>query len=257
MNKKYLYRLRKKIKALTTGIVSADDFDWDLYPEHYRGELSDIAKIHTQVLSQGDYVFKENELKLNSEKLPLHPNHRLLYETVLQLSPLSIIEIGCGGGDHLWNINVLSPETKLYGRDLSNEQISLLKKRHPSLDAEIEQLDITLPSSVNMQKVDIAFTQAVIMHIKTGNAHLVALTNLFHYAKKQVLLIENPNSHNFKEDIEFLFSKHMLPWDNLYMYYRCSMELFGARILVFSSVPLKMYPKLVSYEDFVNKNIPA
>lgn len=247
MHKKLLYRLKSGIKALFKGVRITDDFDWGLYHDYYAGQLSDIVKRHTQILSKNDYIFRENELVINREILPLHPNHRLLYETILQLSPVSVMEIGCGGGDHLWNINVLSPAIKLYGRDISSEQIKLLKKRHPSLMAEVQQLDVTLPHPFSSPKVDVAFTQAVIMHIKTGNSHLVALANLFKYAKKQVILMENWSNHNFMQDIEFLFSKQMLPWDNIRMYYRDSKELKKPHIMVVSSEPLGMYKKLTDY----------
>ncbi|KKN03309.1 hypothetical protein LCGC14_1108920, partial [marine sediment metagenome] len=111
-------------------------------PETYKKELADIAKFCTQTLNRNDYVYKNRELMINRNILPLHPNHKLLYETILQLSPSSVIELGCGGGDHIKNINTIAPEIKLYGRDISTDQIKLSKERHPELIAEIEQLDI-------------------------------------------------------------------------------------------------------------------
>lgn len=247
MDKRRIYSVKSKIKTLFGGTTPTDDFDWELYHVHYQGELSDIAKRHSQILSPGDYSFEKNELVRNHDILPLHPNHRLLYETILQLSPSSIMEIGCGGGDHLWNLSVLAPSTKLYGRDISIEQINLLRERHPRLRGEIEQLDATLPHPHNSPKVDIAFIQAVIMHIKTGNGHLVALVNLFQYATKQVILMENWNSHNFMEDISLLFSKRMLPWNNIYMYYRDSKEFKKHHIMIVSSVPINVYKGLTEY----------
>jgi len=236
-----LYRLMSNIKAFFNGGRITDDFDWEFYHHHYKGELPEIAKTHKQILSQNDYIFERNQLKLNQKILPLHPNHRLLYETILHLSPSSVMEIGCGGGDHLWNINILRPEIKLYGRDISIKMIKLLKKRHPDLNADIKQLDVTQPLPLDSTKVDIVFTQAVIMHIKTGNRHLEALANVFRYATKQIILMENWNYHNFMQSIELLFSQQMLAWDNIYMYYRDSKELGKPHIMVVSSEPLAMY----------------
>lgn len=184
---------------------------------------------------------------LNRDILPLHPNHKLLYETIIQLSPSSVIELGCGGGDHLRNINTLAPEIKLYGRDISTDQIKLLKERHPELIAEIEQLNITLPHPFNEPTVDIAFTQAVIMHIHTGKSNLVALSNLFRYATKQVILMENWSRHDFKQDIEFLFSKEMIPWQSIYMYFREFTDFEKTQLMVVSRTPLPEYNELTDY----------
>lgn len=247
MIKKLLYRLMTNIKALFNGGRITDDFDWELYHHHYQGELPDVAKIHKQILSHNDYIFERNQLKLNQNILPLHPNHRLLYETILQLSPSSVMEIGCGGGDHMWNINILCPEITLYGRDISIKMIKFLKKRHPNLNADIGQLDVTKPLLIDSTKVDIVFTQAVIMHIKTENRHLEALANAFRYAKKQIILMENWNSHNFMQSIQLLFSKQKLAWDNIYIYYRDSIELRKPHIMVVSSEPLPMYKGLTDY----------
>jgi len=251
MSKMLRYKIKSTIKSIIKRKKITDDFDWELYHEHYEGEVAESGKKHTRILSPGDYLFKENELTINNEILPLHPNCHLLYETILQLSPESVMEIGCGGGDNLRNINVLAPHIVLYGRDISTEQINFLKKRHPRLDAAISQLDVTLPHPLNSPKVDIVFTQAVLMHIKTGNGHLVALANLFHYASKQIILMENWNNHNFKADIELLFSKQMLPWKDVYMYYSDSSEYQKPHIMILSSTPLVTYKRLSDYSCFL------
>jgi len=62
------------------------------------GELKAIEKQHTLRLAPGDYLLEAGALRARSAKLPLHPNHRLLYETILQLAPGSVMEVGCGGG---------------------------------------------------------------------------------------------------------------------------------------------------------------
>jgi len=243
----FSYLKRKIRKLFKWKQEEVDEFDWEKYPETYKKELADIAKFCTQTLNRNDYVYKNRELIINGDILPLHPNHKLLYETILQLSPSSVIELGCGGGDHFKNINTLAPEIKLYGRDISTDQIKLLKERHPELSVEIEQLDITLPHPFNAPTVDIAFTQAVIMHIHTGKSHLVALSNLFRYANKQVILMENWSRHDFKQDIEFLFAKGMIPWKRMYMYYREFIDFERSHLMVVSATPLPEYKPLTDY----------
>ena len=224
-----------------------DDFNWKEYHRIYGNQLSELSKTYTQILKHDDYIFKNNELTINHDILPLHPNHRLLYETILNLSPNSVMEIGCGWGDHLYNINLLYPEIKLSGIDLSNKQISNLRKRHPELRAQIKQLDVTLPYPISYPISDIAFTQAVMMHLKVGNSHLIALSNMFRCATKQLVLMENWSAHNFYDDIKFLFSKNMIPWKDIYFYYRESKEFKKPHLMIVSLVPLKKYSVLNDY----------
>ncbi|MBT9168799.1 MAG: hypothetical protein DDT19_02147 [Syntrophomonadaceae bacterium] len=242
----FLYRIKRQIDKLKG--KTRDDFDWKLYNILYRGELINIAKEHTQILKEGDYMFKDNNLvKSKEDILPLHPNHRLLYETIAQLSPASVFELGCGGGDHLHNISLLVKNTKLYGVDLSDEQLALLRERHPNLNAVINQYDCTLPFPSTFPQVDIAYTQAVIMHIQTGNGHMIALSNLFRVATKQVVLVENWKKHEFVEDIIKLHALKVIPWKELYFYYRDSEEYKKPHLLIVSSVPLQQYELLTDY----------
>lgn len=237
----------KKINRILRHDANMDDFEWRRYHYHYQAELAEIKKSHTQVLSPGDYAFSGNVLSLQKDILPLHPNHRLLYETILQLTPSSILEVGCGGGDHLYNLQILAPFISLYGRDLSTEQLSFLRRRHPELKADIGLIDITLPFSSLWPVVDLCFTQAVIMHIHTGNGHLVALSNLFKMAIKFVVLMENWRSHNFMESIQNMFDKKMIAWGELFFYYRFSPELNKPHLMIVSAVKLD-YEPLARYD---------
>jgi ubiquinone/menaquinone biosynthesis C-methylase UbiE len=251
VNKILRYRIKNKIRSLLTGKKVTDDFDWELYPEHYQGELDNIAKTCLQVLAPGDYFFKDGMLLQDKDTpIALHPNHQLLYETILQIAPMSVMEIGCGGGDHLKNISLLLPQTKMYGRDISQKQMDFARERHNELNAELDQLDVTLPLPLDYPIVDIVYTQAVIQHIKTSNAHIVALANLFRIAEKQVILMENWSCHDFKRDIEFLFNRGILPWENLYIYYREAGATSKTRIMIVSAVKLTNYSELKDYSLF-------
>jgi SAM-dependent methyltransferase len=247
-----MYCLKRKIKKGLGLYKTRDDFDWQSYTDHYQFELSQIYKEHSLILNKNDYLFAGGELKINKNIKPLHPNHRILYETILQLSPNSVFELGCGGGDHLHNISVLDPKIQLYGVDISPKQIKLLHQRHKDLKATVEPLDITLPHPDGSPVADIAYTQAVIMHIKTGNNHLRALENLFKYAKKQVILMENWTTHNFFDDIQQLFRTNCLPWDDMHFYYRISKEYNKPHLMVVSQIPLD-YPELTDYNILIDE----
>lgn len=219
-----------------------DDFDWRAYSREYRGELESIERTHATRLQPGAYAFVGDVLS-HLEGLPLHPNHRLLYETLLLLRPESVFEVGCGGGDHLANLHLLEPSIDLHGGDRAEEQLALLRERAPDLPADIRVLDITLPHSNRLPTVDVAFTQAVLMHIQTGNGHLVGLANLFRLARRQVVLMENWTRHPFLADARRLHAEGMLPWPELHAYFRRSPELDGRpHLLVLSAAELELEP---------------
>jgi len=228
----------------------SDDFYWNIYTHHYRGEMEMIGKDHTLFLRKNDYYFSaDKKLTLANKSIkPLHPNCRLLYETLLQLQPQSVLEVGCGNGVHLHNIKVLAPDIKLFGIDRSVDQIKYLYEMNPELDAEIRQFDaaVPFPEKIFSSSIDVCYSQAVIMHIKTGDNHLKALANMFNAAAKQVVLIENWLHHDFLEDITSLHSQGAITWRNLYLYYRVSEESQKPLAMVCSSVQLD-YPVLAEY----------
>ena len=89
--RKYVYRrLTLRAQRLFSGTAQpeADDYDWETYSAGYRSELKAMAGTHALVLSAGDYVYREGRLQRTNSALPLHPNHALLYETILQLACL-------------------------------------------------------------------------------------------------------------------------------------------------------------------------
>lgn len=253
------YRIRTKLLRLfgpaKPAEFAGDDFDWRAYSTHYADELAEVERDYTTRLSPQDYVVTDDgSLVQKSSKHPLHPNHRLLYETLLQLRPTQVLEIGCGGGDHLYNLSVLAPEICTAGVDRSPEQLDLLKRRSPGLAAAVCVADITRPLPASLPAADIAYTQAVIMHIKTGDAHLDALASMFSAATKQVVMMENWGSHPFLADIRRLHAEGRIPWETSHFYFRRAPELEGKpHLMVVSAAPLD-YEPLEDYAVLTSKN---
>ncbi len=252
------FSLKRKIKLWITrnsnSQLHQDDFDWQSYTIFYKTELKKVAAKHTQLLKSGDYEYKFGNLKkINQNILPLHPNHRLLYETILQLEPNKVFELGCGGGDHLANNIFLNNGLTLYGLDISSDQISLLLKRHDYLNAWLSVWDSKKRFPDNFPTVDLGYSQAVIMHIHKGDGHLLALENLFRISKKYVVLMENWRSHNFVEDIKNLHSEGKIPWKELYLYFRRSPEFENKpHIMIAASSPIPHYELLNKDSILIN-----
>jgi len=246
-----VYRINKILNMIRKRKKTPDDYDWDFYTGIYKDGLDNLAKDGTLILNDGDYVFTDQKLLLKKQILPLNPVNHLIYETVLQLNTQSAMEIGSGAGDNLHNIQLLSPGINLYGIDVSVGQVELAKHRHPNLHAQIHQNDIRIPvDQLSLPKVDVAFTMAVIMHIREN--HMNALINLFHIAGKYVILVENWKRHAFMDDIRELFELNKIPWENIYFYYRKSeitkQDQNKPSLMLISSEQIPFYPVLTDYQ---------
>lgn len=247
MGKSLRYRLLHRVRQWL-GMKRDDDFDWALYDYEYQRELDALEKLHTLCLEPGDGVFEHGVLALRPgiEK-PLHPNHRLLYETILRLAPESVLEFGCGGGDHLHNLATLIDGLEVHGLDRARGQLGILARRHPELVARTRQQDITAPLPGDVPTVDVAYTQAVLMHIQTGDAHLRGLRNMFGRARRAVVLLENWLRHPFLEDIRGLQASGDIPWDDVHLHVVDSPEYERPHLLVAAPQPLDGFTPLEDY----------
>lgn len=252
MAKTLKYRLIHKIRRLL-GLRREDDFDWAVYDHKYTDELEDIAREHTLILEPDDYVFEAGRLRqARTDRKPLHPNARLLYETLLRLSPTSACEFGCGGGDHLRNLETLAPGLELHGLDRSRGQLALLRGRHPDLRAPVHLHNIAKPLPAALPPVDCAYTQAVLMHIHTGDAHTEGLANLFRAAQKHVVLMENWTRHPFLDDIRALEAEGRIPWDEVHVHYVESPEYDRPHMMIVSATAVPDFPVLENYATLLD-----
>lgn len=245
-----------KIHLLEAQKLNRDMFDWPLYFLHYRGELKENNKKYLQSLGAGDYEFSGGKLvKKNISIKPLHCVHRFLYETILQLEPRSIFEIGCGTGANMHNLKTLLPQARVCGIDLSDRQLKGLVRTYPRLASSAKPSDATVPfSPLPFETCDVAFTQAVMMHIHTDNLHLVALENLFKMTKKYVVMHEKIKNHSFKADIQKLFDEGKIEWNKIFFYYRVNKETDSSVLIICSSTPLN-YPALTDYNILLDKTL--
>jgi len=250
--KMFLYRIHHHFSK--SKVNFDDDFNWSNYNIHYKGELEIAKKRYTPAIQSGDYEYNKGKLVKQRDILPIHSNAHLLYETILQLSPETILEVGCGGGDNLHNIKTLHSKFKLSGIDISREQLDFLATRHKSLSNSTKVADIT-QHDFNYKPVDLVFTQAVIMHIgETEQRHLVALKNIFKTAKKYIVLMENWEKHHFLNDINSLVDSGQTNWEQCFLYYH-ELESNNATKLIIVSSKETNYKPLVSYDVLLNKQV--
>ena len=91
--------VREAVRRLARPLVRMDDFDWRHYHEHYRAEFASSARLYTHDLNAVDVRIVDGRLYLLADTKPLHPNHRCLWEAIVNLPNVaSVGEVGVGGG---------------------------------------------------------------------------------------------------------------------------------------------------------------
>ena len=231
-------------------LYKVDDFNWGKYPMAYKRQQTDIASQFMLILSKDEYQIIEGKIVLNPMLLPLNPNSKLLYETIYHLNPESILEVGVGGGDHVHNLHLLLPEAKLYGVDISQNQIDFLLCRHPDLKniCRLAVADVTRKDILNaFGKVDLVYAQAVLMHIRRGNRHIGALKNMFNISNC-VVLMEHWARHNFFDDITKISRARDFPWPELNIYRNDSGEQI---LMILSRKELKEFSPLRNNQELL------
>jgi len=243
-------KIRKKLRGIGKRIGLVDDFNWSVYyQDEYSQQISQLEKEFTFVLPEGKYSLNNGKILLESGLMPLNDNHRALYEAVYALKPSSVLEIGCGCGDHLANLKKILPQTRLSGSDLSQKQLDFLFSRHPELKYQAQLLVQDITKAVpELEKSDLVFTQAVLMHIQRYTPYLQALKNIFNLTDKYVVLMENWTRHNFLKDIKMLTKKPYFPWNDIYFYkYDTGRQI----ALILSSQPLNMFEQIKNNKELL------
>ncbi|MFY9213070.1 MAG: class I SAM-dependent methyltransferase [Aestuariivita sp.] len=222
-----------------------DDFDWENYTaDSYHRRIQTDIETQFRASSTGDQLSFDPETgQVSTRDADIHPNQLLILETIGQLRPASVHEVGCGGGDHLATAAQLFPTSDFTGGDRGATQLELALRRHPELNGKLGLQDITMPFSHAWPKPEMVYTQAVIMHIHTAVSHFVALSNLVRQAQKYVVLVENPQCHNFVADLEVLMAGGHLDWSEMHIHMLTGST--GGRGILLSKEALD-YPRLTS-----------
>ena len=210
-----------------------------------------IQKTNTLIIDREEFSLIDGKISIKSSDLkPLLPSHRLLYETILELNPTEILEIGCGGGDHLANLNTLIPGVKMNGIELLEGQLGTLNSRHPGNSFNLSLGDIT-SSKFIYQKTDLVFTHAVLMHItEKENRFSIALNNVLNTGSRFVVLMENWTQHNFLAGAQNFLNNNP-EWK---VFFKASHHDEHARIVILSKIELPSFLPLTNYSELSTDN---
>ena len=188
------------------------------------------------------YKFIDNQLYTKIGK-QIHPNIRLILETIYQLAPKRIWEVGCGIGFNLYSLRLLLPDAELYGCDICDEGLQISKELYPNLNATLITQNISFPNPEEHPYTDITYTHAVLMHILDYDEYLLGLRNMFNRTEKQVIIVENWCDRDYVADI-----LKVTTWDNTYLYTRIAPEVNRNLVIIASQVPLD-YEPLTNYRE--------
>jgi len=224
----------------------SDGVDWSSYNNHYLEELKITAKTNTLILEDADVIIDSTRIQLRRSGVrPLLVSHQLLYETIINLHPKSLLEVGCGAGDHLANLSTLIPGLESKGVDLLSKQLDSLNVRHPKNNFRLYVSDITM-QDCQLPKAELVFTHAVLMHITEKHDRFInALENIFKAAQKYIVLIENWTQHDFFSAAQECIKRNP-HWK---IYYDISNRDEKMRVMVISKSKLQEYKPLLDYED--------
>ena len=231
-----------------------DGVNWNSYNNHYLQELKITEKTNTLLVKQSEIRFSDGKILYTSPEVkPLLVSHELLYETILSLHPESVLEIGCGAGDHLANLQSFSSALKCQGVELLAGQLESLNARHRDNNFQLLLADVT-KKNCGLPKAEIVFTHAVLMHISEKETRFQnALENVFSSAEKHIVLMENWTQHDF-----FSAAKRCIEFSPGWRIYFDELGRDNqTRIMIISKLDLPRLKVLNDYEDltFGNKVI--
>ena len=195
------FRNSRRLGPVLGKLQPNDDFDWFSYTEDsYRHVLEEeLEPTYTTKLAGTDWSLQQGKVVTHNGK-PVHPNHSVLYESILMLAPRSVFEFGFGGGDQLANLGVLLPTIRLGGAEISPQQIHFARERHHFSSAvHIIQRDLTLRNAADdlVEYADLVYTQSVLMHIHGRQRPYDFLHNMWRVSRRYIVLVESWTRHHY------------------------------------------------------------
>ena len=117
----------------------------------------------------------------------VHPHRRVLVELIHDFKPKSVLELGCGYGQNLFNIKTAMPSVSVTGIDIDETRI---KEGIETYKIDLSVGDI-LKVDFPKDSFDVVMTDAVYLMINMTTDEVIDLTHkIIKIAKKGILLIE-------------------------------------------------------------------
>jgi 2-polyprenyl-3-methyl-5-hydroxy-6-metoxy-1,4-benzoquinol methylase len=181
-----------------------DEYVWENYTNEYSNQIKEMAETHDLLINKSKIV---NGLVVFADQL--HANWKELYHQVIDTQSKSVLECGCGSGQHLFNLYLLNSGLDINGVDLLKTQMEWgfnYYKLPQTLYERMSQCDMSLDVSIP-RKFDFVYTQAVLMHVNTEKATKI-IENMVNLSNKYVFMIERQTDHNYIELLNLAAAKY-------------------------------------------------
>ncbi len=117
---------------------------------------------------------------------------QVIIDLLKEINPESVLELGCGYGDNLFNIKKAFPNAKVVGTDIDGERLSegMRKARREELNIEMVFQDIREMDFLS-KSYDVVLTDAVLLMIKMTEEEIKnIIQQIVRTAKKMIILVE-------------------------------------------------------------------
>lgn len=121
-----------------------------------------------------------------------HPHRKVIIELLREINPESVLELGCGDGQNLYNIKKEFPDARVVGTDIDKERIDrgLLKMAEENIDVEMRVGDL-LKEEFPEKSFDVVLTDATLLMIDMTEKELKeVMGKIINTAKKEIILVE-------------------------------------------------------------------
>lgn len=119
-------------------------------------------------------------------------HRQTIVDFLKEINPESVLEMGCGYGENLYNIKKAFPKAKVVGFDINKEKITegMNKIRREEIDIEMFVGDI-FTTEFPKKSFDVVLTDAVLLMIDMTEEQIKnVIQKIIKTAKKMIILVE-------------------------------------------------------------------
>jgi len=179
----------------------SDDYKWEEYTNQYSKQILEEIKPVRELLLK-DFSVADNDIKFYDN---LCANWKELYYQVVRTGVSSVLECGCGSGQHLQNLYTINNKLDLCGCELLQSQIDFGRTKLGISESVLKNITVLDMSVVGAhkhfkKKFDFVYTQAVLMHLSTKKV-VTFVENMVQLSNRYILVLENPRDHEYESII--------------------------------------------------------